>query len=107
MSWENSTTEDMLWAARKLALVTADGMEAVMDVLDPVGCRRVGLDRDGEPLPSDGETMTTLEFIYDWHGKLRRLNSMLYELGDRLRDEKRKEADDADHQDDAAAALPA
>ena len=84
MSWENSETRDMLRGTRKLVLSVAEGMDMLMDIIDPLQCERYGVDRDGEPLDSDPDTYTTLEFLFMWGGKLKRVNGMLYELNDRI-----------------------
>lgn len=105
MSWENSETQDMLWGARKLVLSVAEGMSTVMDVIDPLQCERYGSDRDGEPIERDPDTYTTLDFLFMWEGKLKRVNGMLYELTDRLKalEEKAKEAEDGGSGSDSGA----
>lgn len=85
MSWEQSKTEDVLWGARKLVLSVAEGIEQVMDVIDPNQCERYGYDRTGEPLEREGDTYTTLDFLFMWEGKLKRANSALYEVGERMK----------------------
>lgn len=101
MSWENSKTEDMLWGARKLALAVAGGIESVLDAKDPTGMRRQGMEPDGTPMGWDADAAPTMvEFLDDWGGKLRRLNSMLWEISSRMEAE-RKEADG-----DVPAAVP-
>lgn len=82
--WERSETRDMLWAARKQVLTMASTMEELMDVIDPIGCERQGLDRYGEPIEREGDTYTTLDFLYIWVGKLRTVNSALREVSFRL-----------------------
>jgi hypothetical protein len=82
-SWQHSTTDDMLWAARKTVLDTIAQMEGIEDVLDPLGCEREGVDRDGNPLHDDS-SMYTVEHVEVWRCRLLRVNSMLRELGQRM-----------------------
>ena len=84
MSWENSRTTDVLFGARKLVLAVADGMDTLMDVMDPAQCLRYGTDRQGNPIERDPDEFTTLDFLAVWVGKLRRANSALYEVSSRI-----------------------
>lgn len=63
MSWENSKTTDIVWGARKEVLSARDVIQTLMDILDPIGCERQGLDRYGEPLEREEDTFTTLDFL--------------------------------------------
>ena len=83
--WQRSETADVLWGARKLVLAVAEGIDQLMDVIDPIGCYRNGVDRYGEPLEREADTYTTLDFLTVWEGKLRRANSALYEVSDRMK----------------------
>lgn len=83
--WQRSETADVLWGARKLVLAVAEGIDQLMDVIDPIGCYRQGVDRYGEPLEREADTYTTLDFLAVWEGKLRRANSALYEVSDRMK----------------------
>lgn len=85
-NWQHSDTGDVLWGARKLVLSVADGIEDMMDIIDPIGCYRNGVDRYGEPLERDNETFTLLDFLGIWHGKLRRANSGMREVSLRMRE---------------------
>lgn len=96
VSWQNSETRDMLWAARNTVLDTIAQMEGVEDVLDPLGCEREGVDRDGNPLHDDS-SMYTVEHVEVWRCRLLRINSMLRELLRRLSES------EAGGEDDAAA----
>lgn len=84
--WEQSQTDDVLWGARKLVLSVAEGIDMLMDIIDPNQCERYGYDRNGEPLEREADTYTTLDFLTIWEGKLRRANSALYEVSDRLKE---------------------
>ena len=84
--WEQSQTDDVLWAARKLVLAVAEGMDMVMDIIDPNQCERYGCDRNGEPLEHESDVYTTLDFLFMWEGMLRRANSALYEVSARLKE---------------------
>jgi hypothetical protein len=84
--WQRSETADVLWGARKLVLAVTDGIDQLMDVIDPIGCYRQGVDRYGEPLERESDVYTTLDFLFMWEGKLRRANSALYEVADRLKE---------------------
>ena len=101
--WSKSETEDVLWGARRLVLSVIDGVEDIMDLIDPIGCYRDGVDRYGEPLERDNETFTLLEFLSLWRGKLRRANSAMREVSLRMR---HGEGGAADGREEAAAALP-
>lgn len=92
--WKRSQTDDVLWGARKLVLSVAEGIEQVMDVIDPNQCERYGYDRTGEPLEREGDTYTTLDFLTIWEGKLKRANSALYEVSDRLKAMQEREHED-------------
>lgn len=85
-NWKHSDTGDVLWGARKLVLSVADGIEDMMNIIDPIGCYRNGVDRYGEPLERDNETFTLLDFLSIWHGKLRRANSGMREVSLRMRE---------------------
>ena len=91
MSWENSDTADVLWGARKLVLSVIDSMDVLMDVIDPIGCYRNGVDRYGEPLERVPDEYTTLDFLCEWSGRLRRANSALHEVA--LRESREVEHD--------------
>lgn len=84
--WKRSDTDDVLWGARKLVLAVAEGIDQLMDVIDPNQCERYGYDRYGEIIERDADTYTTLDFLSVWEGKLRRANSALYEVQDRLKE---------------------
>ena len=86
MSWERSKTTDVLWGARKEVLAALDVIKTLMDILDPIGCERQGLDRYGEPLEREENTFTTLDFLCELDEKLGRANSALREVGSRLSD---------------------
>lgn len=86
MSWENSKTTDIVWGARKEVLSARDVIQTLMDILDPIGCERQGLDRYGEPLEREEDTFTTLDFLCELDEKLGRANSALREVGSRLND---------------------
>lgn len=94
VSWQNSETRDMLWAARNTVLDTIAQMEGVEDVLDPLGCERHGQDERGDPLHGDS-TLYTVEHVEIWRRRLVRTDSMLRELLRRL--------SEAGGEDDAAA----
>jgi len=81
VSWENSDTRDVLRGARNLVLSVANTMDVMMDEKDPLGCLRLGEDRDGEPLPpEDMDEYGALGLMYVMEGRLRRANSALHEV---------------------------
>ena len=84
--WQQSRTEDVLWGARKLVLSVTEGIDMLMDIIDPNQCERYGYDRNGEPLERESDVYTTLDFLTIWEGKLRRANSALYEVSARLKE---------------------
>lgn len=90
MSWEQSKTSDVLWGARKEVLAARSVIESMVNVLDPIGCERNGLDRYGNPIEHDGEHFTTLELLCEVDGKLARANSALHEVSFRIGDLERQ-----------------
>lgn len=89
--WQRSETEDVLWGARKLVLAVAEGIDQVMDVLDPIGCYRQGLDRYGKPLEREDYRLDLLDFLGVWEGKLRRANSALWTVQGRIQAKQEQE----------------
>lgn len=92
MSYGSSKTSDVLWGARKEVLSVMDVVEFMLDVKDPVGCLRNGVDRDGEPLDTDPDTFTLVEMLDRMSWKLSRANAAMREVEFRLSDMERRNA---------------
>jgi len=108
--WPNTDTPRLAWAARETVLDCKASIGTCMDVLDPLGCLREGMDRYGEPLPEEEfGTVRLLDFMGVWTGKLSRANSALRELESRVRQleeenaQLRKEAQDGCSGSDSGA----